>query len=320
MSLNYVLTSDSLCVYDGVDFVEVGRDHCNFSAIANKLADPDVTFEEIAGLSCTASSIRSATDGKVEVTDHGVFYKGELIHNSVVDAIYEYTKVGLPIDPIVKFLENLMMNSSKNSIDQLWRFIEHHKLPLTEDGHLLAYKAVKSNYKDKYSGSIDNSIGQVVKMDRSKISDNPDEYCSTGLHVGGLAYSGPSGWYGGSGDKCVIVKVNPKDVVCVPHDHNATKVRVCEYEVVKNYCDILKPTTYDCNYDECDCDDYECEIFEDEDELELGDICNWGDRVGEIASDVDDNYQVAFRDSLTRTLHIVDFDELTSYKGTSCDF
>jgi hypothetical protein len=34
----------------------------------------------------------------------------------VVDAIYEYTKVGLPIDPIVKFLENLMHNSSKNSI------------------------------------------------------------------------------------------------------------------------------------------------------------------------------------------------------------
>lgn len=320
MSISYVLTNDSLCVYSGADFVEVGRDHLNFSAIANKLSEPDVSFEEIANLACIASSIRNVSDGKIEVTDCGVYYNGELINNAVVEAIYDYTKVGLPIGPITKFLENLLQNSSKNSIEQLWKFIEHHKLPLTEDGYLLAYKTVRSDYKDKYSGSIDNSIGQVIKMDRSKISDDPNKHCSTGLHVGGLAYSGPNGWYGSSGDKCVIVKVNPKDVVCVPHDHEATKVRVCEYEVVKDYCNILKTTTYNCDYDECECDDEDDYDFEDDNELELGDICRWGNRIGEVASEMDDDYRVVFKDSFTRELHIVDFDELTPYKGVSCDF
>ena len=49
-------------------------------------------------------------------------------------------------------------------------------------------------------------------------------------------------------------------------------------------------------------------------------MCRWQGAIGEVASDMDDDYKVAFRDSFTRKLHIVDFDELTPYKGMSCDF
>jgi hypothetical protein len=174
-----------------------------------------------------------------------------------VDAIYEYQSAGLDIKPIVKFLENLMQNPSSSSIEQLWRFIENHKLPLTEDGHLLAYKCVRKDYKDKFSGKISNTIGSVIKMARNLISDDARYHCAQGLHVGGLAYSGPNGWYSGHGDKCIIVKVNPKDVVCVPNDHGYAKVRTCEYEVVKDYTDILKPCLYDTNYDEVEGDEFD---------------------------------------------------------------
>ena len=304
--LQYVLTSDTLCVYDGPSYVEVGRDHPNFAKIVNLLTE-DGTFEEVEELACIVSAISSVSDGKIKVTDGGVYYNGEAMHNAVVDAIFDYQKMGLPIAPIVKFLENLMQNPSKNSVEQLWRFIEHHKLPLTEDGCLLAYKAVKSDYMDKYSGRINNAVGQVIKMDRNRISDDANHHCAAGLHVGGLAYSGPEGWYSNNGDICVIVKVNPKDVVCVPHDHNATKVRVCEYEVVKDYCKILKTTVYDCNYDECECDEYD-DYFEEERSIEKGDIVKFqddDDTLFEVINDPDQHNNVVVRNLATRRLYDV---------------
>lgn len=310
--LQYVLTSGSLCIYDGPDFVEIGRDHPNFKKIANILSDDtNPSLEEIKSLSSIISAISSASNGKVEVTQCGVFYNGEPIHNSVVDAIFDYQKSGLPITPIVKFLENLMQNPSKNSVDQLWRFIEHHKLPLTEDGHLLAYKAVKSNYKDKYSGTIDNSIGQVIKMDRNKISDDANHHCAQGLHVGGLKYSGPDGWYSSNGDICVIVKVNPKNVVCVPYDHDATKVRVCEYEVVKKYCDVLKSTVYDSDFEEYDSEDWddeECDWVDNSD-IEVGDIVYDGISGVEVVAINDDSCVV--RNLVSRKLYDIDLEDLT---------
>ena len=313
--LQYVLTGETLCVYggkgDGVSYVEVGRDHPNFAKIANLLETG--TFEEVSELACITKAINAVSDGKIVVDDCGVYYNGEPIHNSVVDAIFDYQRMSLPIGPIVKFLENLMKNPSKNSVEQLWRFIEHHKLPLTEDGCLLAYKAVRSDYKDKFSGRIDNSIGSVIKMDRNKISDDANYHCAAGLHVGGLKYSGPEGWYSSNGDICVIVKVNPMNVVCVPHDHDATKVRVCEYEVVKPYCQILKSTCYDSNYDEFESDEWDDEEFTGEENIVVGSIVRWhiGDVVGEVLTEPDHTFdRVVVRELVSRRLYEVDIDEL----------
>lgn len=317
--LQYVLTGETLCIYggkgDGVSYVEVGRDHPNFAKIANLLESG--TFEEVQELACITKAINTVSDGKIVVDECGVYYNGEPIHNSVVDAIFDYQRMNLPIGPIVKFLENLMKNPSKNSVEQLWRFIEHHKLPLTEDGCLLAYKAVRSDYKDKFSGRIDNSIGSVIKMDRNKISDDANYHCAAGLHVGGLKYSGPEGWYSSNGDICVIVKVNPMNVVCVPHDHDATKVRVCEYEVVKDYCKILKSTVYDSNYDECECDEYDDEYF-DEFIPQIGSLVSGIDIdgravVGEVITDQDEDGLVIVREFVTRALREADPDGLSEY-------
>lgn len=318
MSLNYVLTSNSLCVFHETKTVEINKDHLNFKKIVAALNSSSVKFEEIESLACVAKSVSSSSGGKIEVTDLGVFFNGELIHNSVVDAIYEYRTAGLDIKPIVKFLENLMENPSASSIEQLWRFIETHKLPLTEDGHLLAYKCVQKNYKDKFSGTISNTIGSVIKMDRNKISDDARHHCAQGLHVGGLAYSGPNGWYSGHGDKCIIVKVNPKNVVCVPYDHQSTKIRVCEYEVVKDYCDILKSVSYDDNYNETISDE---ELFaEDYDSISevssfrRGDTALYEGSYVELLSDTDGYDTVGVRYVWSGDLKIVPVEDLEEYE------
>ena len=266
MSFYYTLTSNTLCIYGESEHLEIPKDHPNFKEATNLILGGVTDFAQYKPLMDIISSISSCTNGKVELVGDKVYYNSDEVHNAVVDAILDYRANGLPVEPICKFLENLMQNPSKNSIEQLWRFIDHHKLPLTEDGMLLAYKAIRSDFKDKYSRTIDNSIGKTITMERNKISDDPNFHCAQGLHVGGLKYSGPEGWYSSGGDICVIVKVNPRDVVCVPHDHESTKIRVCEYTVVKEYCKILKSTTYKSDdYEEVD------SYFEEYDEYSVGD-------------------------------------------------
>jgi hypothetical protein len=100
-------------------------------------------------------------------------------------------------------------------------------LPITPDGHFLAYKKVKVDYKDCYSGTMDNSVGQVVEMERNRVDDDKDRTCSTGLHFCSREYLNHFG-----GERVVIVKINPRDVVSIPADYNNTKGRACRYEVI----------------------------------------------------------------------------------------
>jgi hypothetical protein len=57
------------------------------------------------------------------------------------------------------------------------------------------------------------------------------------VHVGSLEYvRGFACGYGTEGgDRIVIVKVNPADVVSVPYDCQNQKVRTCKYEVLREY-------------------------------------------------------------------------------------
>ncbi len=108
----------------------------------------------------------------------------------------------------------------------LYRFLEHNGHPLTEDGCFIAYRGVTDDFRDCRTRSIDNSVGSVVEMPREQVDDNPNNTCSYGLHVACFNYAE------GFGPKLIEVKVNPKDVVCVPEDYEGTKMRVCRYEVV----------------------------------------------------------------------------------------
>lgn len=157
-----------------------------------------------------------------------ILLNGQAVRNSLTVRALELKKQGFPITPFLKFLENLSENPSARAVQELYDFLDHRALPLTEDGHFLAYKAVRHDFKDIYSGKFDNSPGRTVEVPRNTVDDDRDHECSYGLHVGGSQYVR---WYG-RGGPILVVKVNPKDCVAVPKDHNATKLRVCKYEVL----------------------------------------------------------------------------------------
>ena len=254
---------------------QVLPDHLNYKMILEKL--PTGTPEDLLELIDIQKAVAIFSDGIVEIKNGQVLYEGEEVHGSISKRILEFMSNGLPFQPLINFLNNIMENPSMQSQKELYDFLEHENLPITEDGHFLAYKAVRSDFKDKYRGTFDNSVGQVCTMQRAKVDDDRSRGCSDGLHAGALNYVAGYGSLEG-GDKIVIVKINPKDVVSVPSDSNCEKLRTCRYEVVGEYAgELLKPLyaenfSYEDDEDEDDISDYDeaywNQFDEDEDDEE----------------------------------------------------
>ena len=167
--------------------------------------------------------------GNVSIQGEKLFWKGEELNGGLAVRMITMLQEGFPIEPMVHFMENLYQNPSRRAVTELYGFLEKNNLPITPDGHFLAYKKVRNNFLDIHSGTMDNSVGTVVEMERNQVDDDKDRTCSAGLHFCGLSYL-PH--FGGSDSRTVIVKINPRDVVSIPSDYNDAKGRACRYEVI----------------------------------------------------------------------------------------
>ena len=263
MAVPFMFVDGNLTLVLNNKSYQVLPDHINYKMILEAL--PTATSDELLEIVDIEKAVASFSDGLVEIKNGQVTYEGEAVHGSISKRILEFMSKGLPFQPLVIFLKNLMENPSMQSQKELYDFLEHESLPITEDGHFLAYKAVRSDYMDKYRGTFDNHVGNVCQMTRSKVDDDRSRGCSNGLHAGALNYVAGYGSVE-SNDKIVIVKINPKDVVSVPSDCNYEKLRTCRYEVVGEYQgELLKPLynaslengVYDEYDDEDGDDDYE---------------------------------------------------------------
>ena len=264
MSVPFMWVDGNLTLVLNNRTYQVLPDHINYKMILEAL--PTASADELLDIVDVEKAVSAFSDGLVEIKNGKVLYEGEEVHGSISKRILEFMSKGLPFYPLVNFLHNLMENPSMQSQKELYDFLEHEHLPITEDGHFLAYKAVRSDFKDKYRGVFDNSVGQVVKMQRAKVDDDRARGCSDGLHAGALNYVASYGNVD-SGDRIVIVKINPRDVVSVPSDCNCEKLRTCRYEVVGEYQgELLKPL-YAATFTE---DDYA------DDEEDYDNDYNWG--------------------------------------------
>ena len=264
MAVPFMFVDGNLTLVLNNKSYQVLPDHINYKMILEAL--PTATSDELLEIVDIEKAVASFSDGLVEIKNGQVTYEGEAVHGSISKRILEFMSKGLPFQPLVIFLKNLMENPSMQSQKELYDFLEHEHLPITEDGYFLAYKAVRSDFKDKYRGVFDNSVGQICEMTRSKVDDDRGRGCSNGLHAGALNYVAGYGSVE-SNDKIVIVKINPKDVVSVPSDCNFEKLRTCRYEVVGEYQgELLKPL-YSSVFSE---DDYEDEDEDGDDDYEWG--------------------------------------------------
>ena len=197
------------------------------------------------------------------------------------------------------FTENLYNNVDPEIRAQLVTWMAAQDwLTFTEDGCFIGYRGAQMMDGvacsihcgpaivdgQNVNGHVPNPDGAVVEMPRSMVQHDPSIGCASGLHVGTYDYA--HGWAQGV---LLTVKVNPRDVVSVPFECDAQKVRVCRFEVLEHeeieydknlnsYYD--RPLSY--GYDPDDWDEYEDEYDEYEED--------WGEDEGdELGAEFDED-------------------------------
>ena len=228
----------------------------------------------------------------IEVKDGNLYVFGDPIHSTIAKRVISFIEHGLDCVHLFKFILKLNMNPSKRAVDELYTFLEHRALPVTDNGNFLAYKAVRADYTDKYSGKFLNTIDSVLEMPRNKVDDNKENGCSYGFHAGSVDYA--KNFMDRDGH-LMLVEINPADVVSIPTDCQFQKLRTCKYKVVGEYEIDLNDPVYasrfqtdqdddvdvwndeddddgcckcsECDYCSIDCDDCNC----------CNDCCNCGD-------------------------------------------
>ena len=227
-TLNFILGSDSLTVFvDGASYT-INKQAKTYELVLQAVRSKDINVVRSAvNIKETIVSSLNSASTDVRIEGASIFYKDREVTGLIASRVFEVIRLGLDVQPMVKFIENLMQNPSKHAVDELFGFLEACTLPITPDGHFLAYKRVREDYLDCHSGKIDNSVGSIPEMDRNAVDDDRNNTCSYGLHFCSFDYLKSF-----HGDRIVIVKVNPKDVVSIPKDYNNSKGRTCRYEVV----------------------------------------------------------------------------------------
>lgn len=222
--ISRILTGSALTVVVNGKSYTMSREHKLFGKLLKASSEKDV--DAVQKIIDIANEVKKYSKGKVNIQDGQVFVGGEAIHNVVADRILELQAAGVDFSYMANFLENLMQNPSYQSRQELYLFLENGNVPITDDGRFMAFKWVRDDYYDVHSGTFLNKPGMIIKMDRSQVDDDRRKTCSAGLHVCTQHYTK-------FGSKLLLVAVNPKDVVSVPNDYNNAKMRVCEYEIIK---------------------------------------------------------------------------------------
>jgi hypothetical protein len=241
-----IKTNGAITLYLNGECLTVATDHPNYNKILDAIKVAD--FSNIDNLVNVAKAVTSYGGGKIKIVNGEVFYGTFALHNTLTNRILKMMAEGFKFDHMIRFLENLLLNPSNRAVNETYAFLENYGLPITPDGCFLAYKAVRPDYKDIYSGTLDNKIGAVVSYPRNQVDEDYNRDCSTGLHVGALDYVVQYGHFtkgqavngDATSNKLLIVKVNPKDVVSVPKYESHPKMRVAEYTVVSEITDVVK--------------------------------------------------------------------------------
>jgi hypothetical protein len=213
--------------------------HPNFAEIVSALKN-GIDADEIAELfsvEATVSQYFDSLSERVSVANGRVYFDGDEVDNSLTQQVIRFLDAGVTDwMPLVNFMENVAMNPNAHSREQLYTWLKARLFTITPDGCVIFYKGVNRDFSSKHrgpgivngervNGHLDNSPGNQVELARSNVTHDPAIGCASGLHVATFEYA--RSW----GPIVLEVVVNPRDVVSVPTECGAQKVRVCRYTV-----------------------------------------------------------------------------------------
>lgn len=238
---SYIVNTNGITVFHNSQLYTAATDHPNYDKIVKAIKEKQ--FDSIPTLVNIALDVQqrmksSGDDIVIDVNNGVITYKGDPVHGLIVDRILQFVEQDIDVQPLVEFMKNLYQNPSATAVKELYGFLEYGNNPITPDGHFLAYKRVRDDYKSVHDGKTDNSIGSKPSLPRNVVDDNRDNTCSSGLHFCSHEYLARF-----SGQRVVVLKINPKDVVSIPSDYHNTKGRACTYEIVGELTDLYRDTS-----------------------------------------------------------------------------
>ena len=223
-------------------FVCVNKNQLNYVDCLEYVLQHDENFNEKDFIDIVKNkndNIVKYSDGKIEEQNNKIFVKIENsdkekefndkfeMPQSLINTINELKEGGYSFSRFEKFWERCLKNPNPYSVMRLFDFLKSEKIQIFEDGCFMAYKGVRKDFYDIYTGKILNKIGTFVEIERSHVLYDPNTGCAEGLHCGSYNYATE---YANYRDGIVVcVKVDPSDVVSVPNDCSYQKIRVCKY-------------------------------------------------------------------------------------------
>ena len=262
MTNYYSKSKNVLSLLIGDKSYTLPKTHINYEQISNMLDGIDIDWVAIQKLANGNDCLLEYTGKNIKIRNGAFYYKSpngktiNLAENIVVSRIVENFKKGMDFNYLLQFLDNVAENPSNTAIQELYLFLEDNSLPITPDGYFLAFKRITNDYKDCRTSTFDNRVGAIVEMKREDVDDDRDRTCSNGLHFCAKGYLK---FY--PGDRIVVVKINPADVVSIPSDYDNMKGRCCKYMVVaevianeedldnidlKDYVNVIPAELFEC--------------------------------------------------------------------------
>lgn len=240
----YIKTADGYSgMANGKPF-SVSMDHPNIEQIVEAIKNNNQTIiHDLINRSVQLKAAMTVTHPRVFIDDEAgvVLFDNVPIVDVLTNRVFEMIQDGFDVCPMVNFIDNLYQNPSKKTIDRIYDWLEAGRMPITEDGHFIAYKRVNYDYTSFYDNKTKHNLLTVVSMPRFACDDRHETVCSTGLHFCSQEYL--SNYFSGQG-RVLILKVNPADVVSIPIEYGTSKGRACKYfvlgELVDEHKDIVE--------------------------------------------------------------------------------
>lgn len=268
-------------IQDGDVLNANSKSHANFNSIKDAIllahSDEENVDPGIFDLQTAVSQNFEKVSDRFSVRDGVIYVDLEPMNNALSDHVLRALNDGSDFEPLVKFYDNIEANPNEHSREQLFNWLAAHEFTINSEGFILGYKGVSGEVDAdewrsissgrafvngvEHVGTIPQTTGDVVEMPRTDVAHDPNVACHTGLHVGTWDYA--SGFSRGT---VLEVIVNPRDVVSVPSDCGAQKMRTCRY-VVGNALDAPYSSAVQVDHEEFD--EYD-DNFWDEDEEDFG--------------------------------------------------
>jgi hypothetical protein len=239
----YIIANEKINLFIDNKPVVIDKSNVNYNKITEAIASNDWDLVKELSKNNFVNELYKLDSLTIDVGNNAVNYKNYQLPDVLRNTLLRLYKQNINLNYMLVFIDNLLLNPSYKTIKELYSFLEAGGLPITDDGHFLAYKKVNGDFTSIHDNKTRNDIGTVVKMDRNLCDDNSNNTCSTGLHFCSYDYLDHFGSGTNSNDRVIIVKVNPQHVTSVPTDYNNTKGRACEYLILceLGQVDLVKP-------------------------------------------------------------------------------